>query len=154
MTILKKKDVEEEPPPDIVLLPLDRFMDIEGLSHVVLFLKQWNNSSLVLLHIIRLPMSSPLDEEIFTDEIELAREWLKPLENWCLEQGFRTRLKIRLARNIADRILDEIDRHPYRFILIPRRPKQNFWRKLRKTTSQRVIEESGIPVVVFPPRSS
>ncbi len=133
-----------------VLLPLDQFASDRVLQPVVSFLEDRKKVSLVLFHVIALPRTAPLDEELFQKEINLAREWLGKLETWCIEKGFRTRVKIRLARNVADRILDEVERHHYGLVILPKRPKKRIWGKIKKTTTQRIIQESVAPVVVFP----
>lgn len=61
----------------------------------------------MLLSVISLPSTVPLDASQFSDIIRKTESKLKPLAVWLSGQGFKTSVKTALARDVAEGIVEE-----------------------------------------------
>lgn len=67
--------------------------------------------------------------------------------------GFDTKVKVAVSRNVVSGIIEEVRQNSYVLIILFRKPQGMFGKislKLFKSVSQRVLDETTIPVLIMP----
>lgn len=64
-----------------------------------------------VLNVISIPPSAPLDASQFRDITDKAKSRMTQLAKWLSGQGFKTSVKIALARDVAEGIIEEASKN-------------------------------------------
>jgi nucleotide-binding universal stress UspA family protein len=77
------------------------------------------------------------------EEIALAGEILAPISEWLKEQGYASRKKIVVARDVAEAIVSEANAEDYAFVIMTKRqPKKGIGGLFHHSVSERVIRDT------------
>jgi len=110
--------------------------------------------SLTILHVLRIPYSSSMYPEVIGPMLEEKRREFRELVDWIRNQGIDVELVVVGARDIVEAILDEAETRDYSLIILQKTVKslgERIVSPFYRTTSERMIKLSKIPVVVLPP---
>ncbi len=134
-----------------ILIPISQKVDKERVTAALSILYFFRKPLIVLLHIIELPMTAPLDLSLYPKEEAEARKKLKSVEKWLREQGFEVRTKISAARDATLGIVDEADTGRYNLvILMKRRPPEGLKRLFYKSHTDRVTSKISCLSLILP----
>ena len=136
--------------PPSVLVPVPGPVDKEKLAVVLDKLYFLGRPRLTLFHVVEVSSrTSPLNSEFFRDAINRAERGLKPLKTWLEKLGYKVSIKVVLARDVAEGIVDEVGLGGYDAVVMMRGLKRRFLRGLfHRSVSERVVRASGCPVIV------
>ncbi|MGC8961994.1 MAG: hypothetical protein ACP5K1_06100, partial [Candidatus Bathyarchaeia archaeon] len=91
-----------------ILIPISNFIDREKVAKALNAVSTPETHSIVLLHIIEIPsLTSPLDASHFRDEVEKVAGRLERAAEWIRGQGYRVQVKVLVARDVAEGIVEE-----------------------------------------------
>ncbi len=76
-----------------------------------------------LLSVISVPTTVPLDASQFRDIIRKIGSKLKPLAGWLSGQGFKTSVKIALARDVVEGIVEEASKSGCMAVLMQKKSR-------------------------------
>lgn len=93
------------------------------LPALYLMSKMKPKPQVMLLSVINVPATAPLDASQFRDIIHKTGSKLKPLAGWLSGQGFKTSVKIALARDVVEGIVEEASRPGCAAVLMQKRNK-------------------------------
>lgn len=115
-------------------------------------LSAFKNPSIVLLHVIEVPSrTATLETEPYQDDISRAENELNDVSTWLSNQGLNVQLKVAVARNIADGIVEETERDGYLIVFMMKRRAERGWRQLfTRSVSQRVVRHANCLVLTAP----
>jgi nucleotide-binding universal stress UspA family protein len=85
----------------------------------------------------------PIEVVSHKEEIALADEVLSPIAEWLKNEGYVTRKKIVVARDVAEAIVNEANDEDYTFVIMTKRqPKKGIGGLFHHSVSERVIRET------------
>ena len=144
---------QELPHKPNILVPVPGPLDKEKLVLMLDKLHFLGKPNLTLFHVVEVrSRTSPLNSEFFRDAINKAEKSLKPLKKWLEKLGYKTSIKVMLARDVAEGIIDEAELGGYDAILMVRRGGRTL-RNLLKTifsgsVSEKVARHVECPVIM------
>lgn len=132
-----------------ILIPVSIYADKEKIIHALHALSAFKNPLIVLLNVIELPSKTvPLDEIIHGEKIAEGKNRLKPLANWLESQGFNVEVRVVMARDVVEGIVNEANSGGYSFvIMMKRRGAKGFRRLLKRSVSEAVIRSTNCLVI-------
>ncbi len=115
------------PDANRVLLPIgDWEPDRKAMLPALYLLSKINPKPQVMLFsVISVPTTAPLDASQFREIIRKTESRLKPLASWLLGQGFKTSVKIALARDVAEGIVEEASKSGCIGVLMQKKGRPN-----------------------------
>ena len=107
---------------------------------------------IVLFHVIEVPSrTAPLETEPYQEEIKRAENKLNDLSQWLTGQGLSVEVKVAVARNIADGIVEETENDNYLIVFLMKRKAKRGWRRIfTRSVSQRVVRSADSLVLTAP----
>lgn len=137
-----------------ILIPIGDQFSKERITEALHVLSTFKNPIIVLLHVIEVPSrTSVLDPEPYRDEITKAERKLNDLSKWLTDQGLKVVVKVAVARNIADGIVEETERDGYLIVFLMKRKLTKGWRRFfSKSVSERVVRSANCLVMTAPLR--
>jgi len=136
-------------PPVKILVPIASGADKQLMTRALYALSAFKDPEIVLFHVVEMPSRTvPIETISHREEIALADEILSPTVEWLEKEGYRTRKRIVVARDVAEAIVDEANSEDYMFIVMTkRRPKKGLARLFHHSVSERVIRETKCMVL-------
>jgi nucleotide-binding universal stress UspA family protein len=115
-------------------------------------LSAFKNPSIVLFHVIEVPSrTATLETDPYHDEIRRAENRLNDLSKWLTDQGLSVQVKVAVARNIADGIVEETESNGYLIVFLMKRKANRGWRRFfARSVSQRVVRSADCLVLTAP----
>jgi nucleotide-binding universal stress UspA family protein len=112
----------------------------------------FKSPTIVLFHVVEVPSrTAALDPEPYQNELDEAERKLTEIANWLRRQALKVRVKVVVARNVADGIIDETETGDYFLIFLMKRRFKRGWRQLlKRSVSQRVVRFANSMVLTAP----
>jgi nucleotide-binding universal stress UspA family protein len=131
-------------PPIKILIPIATEADRQLMTRALYALSAFKDPEIVLFHVVEMPSRTvPIEVISHRAEIALADEILSPTAKWLEKEGYETRKKIVVARDVAEAIVTESNSEDYAFVIMTkRRPKKGVSGLFHRSVSERVIRES------------
>ncbi|MEM3608253.1 MAG: universal stress protein [Candidatus Bathyarchaeia archaeon] len=134
-----------------ILIPISNFIDREKVAKALHAVSTPETHSIVLLHIIEVPsLTSPIDASHFKEEVDKAAEKLERVAEWIRRQGYKAQVKVLVARDVAEGIVEESNIGGYQIILMMKRKVRGGLSKLlHRSVSEKVIRSTKAMVLTF-----
>jgi len=131
-------------PPVKVLVPIAGRTDKQLMVRALYALSAFKDPEIVLFHVVEMPSRTvPIEVVSHKEEISLAEEILSPTAQWLDDQGYATRKKIVVARDVAEAIVTEANSNDYTFVIMTkRRPRKGMKGLFHRSVSEKVIREA------------
>lgn len=135
-----------------ILIPIGNLVSKELITRALHVLSAFKDPTIVLLHVVEVPSrTGVLDPEPYRDEISKAETKLNDLAKWLADQGLRVSVKVRVARNIAEGIVEETDRNGYLIVFLMKRKLTKGWKRFfARSVSERVVRSAECLVMTAP----
>ncbi len=124
-----------------VLLPLKDRVDAREIVAALSQLE--GGSELTLLHVVKVPITTPLDVEVNTPG------WLRELAQELRSMGIPTKVIVAEARDVADAIVEEAEEGKYDLIIMFKRKKKGLGKVVGRSISERVAKATRRPVMTI-----
>jgi len=136
-------------PPVKILIPIATSADRQLMIRALYALSAFKDPEIILFHIVEMPSRTvPIEVMSHREEIALADEILSPTAEWLEKQGYATRKKIVVARDVAEAIVTEANSEDYTFVIMTkRRPKKGLRGLFHRSVSERVTRETKCMVL-------
>ena len=114
------------------------------MTRALYALSAFKDPEIVLFHVVEMRSRTvPIEVISRREEIALADEVLSPVAEWLGNEGYKSRKKIVVARDIAEAIVTESNSEEYTFIIMTkRRPKKGLRGLFHRSVSERVARET------------
>jgi nucleotide-binding universal stress UspA family protein len=131
-------------PPVKILVPIAHRADKQLMTRALYALSAFKDPEIVLFHVVEMPSRTvPIEVVSHKEEIALADEVLSPIAEWLKNEGYVTRKKIVVARDVAEAIVNEANDEDYTFVIMTKRqPKKGIGGLFHHSVSERVIRET------------
>jgi len=136
-------------PPVKILIPIATSADRQLMIRALYALSAFKDPEIILFHIVEMPSRTvPIEVMSHREEIALADEILSPTAEWLEKQGYATRKKIVVARDVAEAIVTEANSEDYTFVIMTkRRPKKGLRGLFHRSVSERITRETKCMVL-------
>ncbi len=125
-----------------VLLPLKERVDAREIVAALSQLE--GGSEVTLLHVVKVPITTPLDVEVSVPE------WLSELAQELRSRGIPTKVVVAEARDVADAIVEEAEEGKYDLIIMFKGRRRGLGKVVGRSVSERVAEATRRPVMTIP----
>jgi len=113
----------------------------------------WRDAVYILLHVVEVPLvTSPHVNEL-EKLLKRAEELLKSTAETLKEMGYDAEVKAVTARDVVEGITEELKLGNYTLVILHKKRRktvEKFMLTFTKSTSQRLIQKSPVPVMVIP----
>ena len=135
--------------PVKILVPIATGADRQLMIRALYALSAFKDPEIVLFHVLEMPSRTvPIEVISHREEIALADEILSPTAEWLEKQGYATRKKIVVARDVAEAIVAEANSEDYTFVIMTkRRPRKGLRGLFHRSVSERVTRETKCMVL-------
>jgi len=135
--------------PVKILVPIATGADRQLMIRALYALSAFKDPEIVLFHVLEMPSRTvPIEVISHREEIALADEILSPTAEWLEKQGYATRKKIVVARDVAEAIVAEANSEDYTFVIMTkRRPRKGLRGLFHRSVSERVTRETNCMVL-------
>jgi len=133
-----------------ILIPVGDIVSKELITKALHLLSTFKSPLIVLFHVIEVPSrTATLETEPYEAQIKSAEKRLVDLSTWLTEQGLEVRIKVAIARYIAEGIIDEVNRDGYLVVFLMKRKMAKGWKRLfTRSVSERVIRSANCLVMI------
>jgi len=138
-----------EKPSVRILVPIAASADRQLMVKALYALSAFKEPEIVLFHVVEMPSRTvPIEVISHREQIAVADEILSPTAEWLDKQGYATRKKIVVARDVAEAIITEANSEDYTFVIMTkRRPKKGLRGLFHRSVSERVTRETKCMVL-------
>jgi nucleotide-binding universal stress UspA family protein len=132
-----------------ILVPIATSADKQLMTRALYAISAFKDPEIVLFHVVEMPSRTvPIEVVSHKEEIALADEFLSPIAQWLKEQGYVSRKKIVVARDVAEAIVNETNAEEYAFVIMTKRqPKKGVRGLFHHSVSEHVIRETKCMVL-------
>ncbi|MHA1238368.1 MAG: universal stress protein [Candidatus Odinarchaeia archaeon] len=142
---------EEEEKQTKILIPISKNVDKEKITQALTVLYFFREPLIVLLHVIEVPITAPLNIELYQDEKTKIEKLISGIRQWLEEQGFKVKTKIAVARNASQGIIEEANSGGYSIlILMKRRPPRGLRKLFYKSHTDMVTSNVNCISLIIP----
>lgn len=115
-------------------------------------LSAFKHPIIVLFHVVEVPsLTATLDPEPYRSELDKAEQKLNDLAKWLTSQSIKVRVRVVVARNVAEGIIDETETGDYFLVFLMKRRFRRGWRNLlKRSVSQKVVRFASSLVLTAP----
>jgi len=140
----------EEQSSTKILVPVSTFVDKVRLFRALQALST-KNPLVVLFRLVEVPrQTTPLDPDLWKDDIKEAEDFLAKPALWLRGEGYRVENKVVTARDAAEGIIAEANNGGYTVVLLTKRRIRSGWGRIfRKSISEEVIRYTNTLVLTF-----
>ena len=133
-----------------ILIPVGDIVSKELITKALHLLSTFKSPLIVLFHVIEIQSrTATLETEPYEAQIKSAEKRLVDLSTWLTEQGLEVRIKVAIARYIAEGIIDEVNRDGYLVVFLMKRKMAKGWKRLfTRSVSERVIRSANCLVMI------
>ncbi len=134
-----------------ILVPVSTFVDKPRLFKALQVLSNLKNPVVLLFRVVEVPRrTTPLDPDLWKDDIELAESFLSNSALWLKGEGYRVETKVVTARDAAEGIIAEANNGSYTVVLLTKRRVRSGWGRIfHKSISETVIRYTNPLVLTF-----
>lgn len=130
-----------------ILVPLTELVEPECLEALIAGSLGLEGAEITLLHVVTVPVMSPLEVGDFSRASKEAARWLKPVAERLEESGFRVSTRVALARDVATGIEESIEGHD--LVILPTMTLGGrLGCLLGESSAERLAEKYLVPVIV------
>lgn len=141
---------EEEEHAVKLLVPISNYVDKAKLAEALHAVSVFKDPLIVLLHVVEVPFSAPLDPSPYKDEIYKAGQFVTPIAEWLRQENYHVKVEIRTARDSAGGIIEEANAGGYAAVLLMKRRPPKGWRRIfHRSDTERVIQDVNCLNIVF-----
>jgi nucleotide-binding universal stress UspA family protein len=135
-----------------VLIPIGEPVSRKLITQALYVMSAFKNPTIVLFHVVEVPSrTATLDPEPYRNELDKAEQKLNDLAKWLKRQSLRVRIKVVVARNAAEGIIDETETGDYFIVFLMKRKFKRGWRQLfKRSVSQKVVRFANSLVLTAP----
>lgn len=135
-----------------ILIPVGEPVSRKLITQALHVLSAFRNPEVVLFYVVEVPSrTSALDTEPYRDDILVAEKKLNGLAEWLQSQSLAVRVKVVVARNVAEGIIDEAGTGGYLLIFMMKRRFKRGWRDMfKKSVSGQVVRLANCLVLTAP----
>ena len=140
----------EEQSSTKILVPVSTFVDKVRLFKALQALST-KNPLVVLFRLVEVPrQTTPLDPDVWRDDIKAAEDFLTKPALWLRGEGYRVENKVVTARDAAEGIIAEANNGGYTVVLLTKRRIRGGWGRIfHKSISEEVIRYTNTLVLTF-----
>jgi nucleotide-binding universal stress UspA family protein len=133
-----------------ILVPVSTFVDKARLFKALQVLAT-KNPTVVLFRVVEVPrQTTPLDPDVWKDDIKAAEDFLTKTAAWLRGEGYRVETKVVTARDAAEGVITEANNGGYTVVLLTKRRIRSGWGRIfRKSISEEVIRYTNTLVLTF-----
>ncbi len=133
-----------------ILVPVSTFVDKARLFKALQALST-KNPLVVLFRLVEIPrQTTPLDPDLWKDDIKEAEDFLAKPAMWLRSEGYRVENKVVTARDSAEGIIAEANNGGYTVVLLTKRRIRSGWGRIfHKSISEEVIRYTNTLVLTF-----
>ncbi len=130
-----------------ILVPLTELVEPECLEALIAGSLGLEGAEITLLHVVTVPVMSPLEVGDSSRASKEAARWLKPVAERLEESGFRVSTRVALARDVATGIEESIEGHD--LVILPTMTLGGrLGCLLGESSAERLAEKYLVPVIV------
>lgn len=135
-----------------VLIPIGEPVSRKLITQALYVMSAFKHPTIVLFHVVEVPSrTATLDSEPYRNELDKAEQKLNDLAKWLKRQSLRVRVKVVVARNAAEGIIDETETGDYFIVFLMKRKFKRGWRQLfKRSVSQKVVRFANSLVLTAP----
>jgi nucleotide-binding universal stress UspA family protein len=135
-----------------VLIPVGDPVSRKLITQALHVMSTFKSPTIVLFHVVEVPSrTATLDPEPYRAELDRAEKKMNELAEWLRKQSLRVRVKVVVARNVADGIIDETETGDYFIIFLMKRRFKRGWRHVfTRSVSQKVVRFANSLVLTAP----
>ncbi len=135
-----------------ILIPVGDAISKKLITRALHVLSAFRKPAIVLLHVVEVPSrTSALDPEAYRSEIDKAKDRLMELSKWLADQGLHVTVKVAVARNVVEGIIDETETDGYLIVFLMKRRIRSGWRQFfTRSVSERVVRQASCLVMTAP----
>ncbi len=135
-----------------ILIPVGERASKNLITQALHVLSVLKKPLIVLFSVVEVPSrTATLESDPYRKQISEAENRLKGLAKWLADQGFKVRVKVVVARNIAEGIIDETESDGYLLVFMMKRKTRRGWRGFfSRSVSQRVVRAANCFVMTAP----
>ena len=135
-----------------ILIPVGEPVSRKLITQALHTISAFKNPTIVLFHVVEIPSrTATLDPEPYRDELDKAQQRLSDLAKWLRRQSPKVRVKVVVARNVAEGIIDETETGDYYMVFLMKRRFRRGWRQLfKRSVSQKVVRFANSLVLTAP----
>jgi nucleotide-binding universal stress UspA family protein len=133
-----------------ILIPVGEIVSKELITQALHVLSAFKSPLIVLFHVIEIPSrTATLETEQYEAQIKSAKKRLVDFSTWLTEQGLEVRIKVAIARNTAQGIVDEVNNDGYLVVFLMKRKMGKGWKRLfHRSVSEMVIRSANCLVMI------
>jgi nucleotide-binding universal stress UspA family protein len=133
-----------------ILIPVGDIVSKELITKALHVLSTFKSPIIVLFHVIEIPSrTATLETEPYEAQIKSAEKRLGDISTWLTGQGLEVRIKVAIARYIAEGIIDEVNGDGYLVVFLMKRKMAKGWKRLfTRSVSERVIRSVNCLVMI------
>ena len=135
-----------------ILIPVGSAVSKKRITEALHLFSVFKNPLIVLFTIVEVPSrTATLETEPYRLQIEHAKKRLNDLSQWLTAQDLKVEVKVAVARNIAEGIIDETESDGYTAVFMMKRKTAKGFRSLfTRSVSQKVVRGANCIVMTAP----
>ena len=135
-----------------LLIPVGKSVSKKLIAEALHLLSAFKKPLIVLFNVIEVPSrTAPLETEPYRVQIDQAEKRLNDLAKWLTAQDLTVLVKVVVARNAAEGIVEETEGDDYAAVFMMKRRTRKGWRGLfARSVSQRVVRGANCFVITAP----
>ncbi len=135
-----------------VLIPVGEPVSRKLITQALHVMSAFKNPTIVLFTVVEVPSrTATLDPEPYRTELDKAERKLDDLAKWLRRQSLKVRVKVVVARNAAEGIIDETETGDYFLVFMMKRRFKRGWRQVfKRSVSQKVVRFANSLVLTAP----
>lgn len=131
-----------------ILVPLYRKIDLDAFLQMIVAVLS-RGDEITLFHVIQVPITTAMDKELFSKEIEEANKWLEEMAKELASRGLKAQTRVVMSRDIAEAIAREGEEGNHDVIFMLKRKRKSLRKVFQRSISSRVSELSRKPVITI-----
>ena len=135
-----------------ILIPVGEPVSRKLITQALHVMSTFKNPTIGLFHVVEVPSrTATLEPEPYRIEIDKAEQKLTDLAKWLRKQSLSVRVKVVVARNVVEGIIDETDTGGYFIVFLMKRRFKRGWRQLfKRSVSEKVVRFANSLVLTAP----
>ncbi len=135
-----------------LLIPVGDSVSRKLIAEALHLLSAFKKPLIVLFNVIEVPsMTATLETEPYRLQIDQAEKRLNDLAKWLTAQDLTVLVKVVVARNVAEGIIEETESDDYAAVFMMKRKTRKGMRGIfRRSVSQKVVRGANCFVITAP----
>ena len=135
-----------------ILIPVGKAFSKQLITQALHLFSVFKNPLIILFSVVEVPSrTGTLETEPYRVQINQAEKKLNDLSKWLTAQDLKVRVKVVVARNVAEGIVEETESDGYTAVFMMKRRTKKGWRGLlTRSVTQRVVRRANCFVMTAP----